>query len=103
MRTSLVSALCLSVLWIVLGCHKEDKIHFSIESGNAVKTLKVFAIQAGVEILIDENELEGIQTRPIEGTMTKIDALELMIFETGIVYNQDQETDAIAVSLPQKE
>ena len=93
----LVCLLCLSA------CHPGNKVEFDVRAGEASKTLKVFARQAGVELLRNERELDGVKTRAVSGSMNAPDALEKMIADTGLIFNRDEETNAFAVSFPRKE
>ena len=90
-------------LLFLQSCQSEKKVQFDVEAGEASETLKSFARQARVEILIDEGELEGVTTHAVDGSMDPPDALQKMISGTGLIFNRDEETNAFAVSFPRRE
>lgn len=103
-KSCILRLLAVSVFSLCLvACQSEKKVEFDVEAGDASNTLKSFARQAGVEILMDEGELEGVTTHPITGTMKAPDALQKMISGTGLIFSRDEETSAFAVSFPRRE
>ncbi len=103
MNNIVVSAAALICLLFMSACQNGNKVEFNVEAGEASKTLKVFARQAGVELLLSEKELDGVKTRAVSGSMNAPDALQKMIAGTGLIFNRDEETNAFAVSFPRDE
>ena len=96
-------------LWLLLfaitlsSCTWFDKrVEFDIEAGIASKTLKTFAVQAGIDILFNEQDLNEVQTPKVSGKMTIETALKRMVEPSGLVFNHDKETHAIAVFYPEE-
>ena len=85
----------------VAGCGKQESLEFNIEAGNATLTLVAFAEQAGVEILLDDENINRYRTNPVSGQMTPLKALELMTKGTGLNFTHDQSSNAFAVSSDQ--
>lgn len=71
---------------------------FAVSGGDAAQTLKQFAKQAGLSIVCDPQGVQGVQTRGVMGRFIPEDALERMIDGTPLVFKQDLETGAIAVT-----
>lgn len=103
MNNVIVSITILACMIGLLACQTENQVEFDVEAGEASKTLKVFARQAGVELLINERELDGVNTHAVSGSMEARDALQKMISGTGLIFNRDEQTNAFAVSFPRKE
>ena len=78
-------------------CQVDERIEFSVRSGDASETLKLYAVQAEVDILFSESDLHGIQTHQIGGRMPAETALKKMISDTGLIFHHDRESQAIAV------
>lgn len=78
-------------------CSKTQEFSFDINSGDATKTLKKFALQAEVDILIDETQLKEIQTQAVNGKMSVEAALKRMTSGTDLVFYQDKDSKAIVV------
>src|SRR6185436_3424553 len=70
---------------------------FTISSDDAVRTLKQFAAQSGEQLLYSPDEVSGVTTKAVEGTMTAREALEKMIAGTKLAVAQDKTTGALAV------
>lgn len=91
---------CTGLIFVgVISCGKQESFNFDISVGEATKTLKMFARQADAELLVSEDELIGIYTKPIKGEYTPAVALKKMTFETGLIFSIDSKTNAIAVTL----
>lgn len=92
----------LTLLFIIfsvclVSCVRGNKHDFDIPSGEATKTLKLFALQADVDVLINESELEGIQTNTVKGSLPIETALKTMILGTNLKFHQDEQSKAIAI------
>lgn len=70
---------------------------FDVPAGEAVRTLKQFAAQAGSEIVFSPEVVGAVQTRAVLGQLTPREALDAMLADTGLVAGQEQKTGAFAV------
>ena len=71
---------------------------FDLAGGDADLTLKQFAKQARSEIVYDPQSVKGIQTREVVGLFEPRNALERMLESTPLVFQQDLESGAFAVT-----
>ncbi|MCG8526927.1 MAG: hypothetical protein MI748_11135 [Opitutales bacterium] len=78
-------------------CFSDREREFSIESGDAASRLLEFAKAAGISIVFQADQLEGIRTNTISGSKTPSEALKLMLEGTPLGFDEDAETGAIAV------
>ncbi|MCB1122493.1 MAG: TonB-dependent receptor plug domain-containing protein, partial [Verrucomicrobiae bacterium] len=71
---------------------------FDIEAGDANATLREFAKQARADVVMDRMDVQGVQTKEVSGLLEPRIALELMLQDTLLIFNEDQETGAFAVT-----
>ena len=71
---------------------------FDLDGGDAGLTLKHFAQQARLDIVFDPQSVAGVQTREVVGLFLPKVALERMLNGTPLVFKQDLETGAVAVT-----
>ncbi|MBC9867634.1 MAG: hypothetical protein F7O42_07090, partial [Opitutae bacterium] len=71
---------------------------FDLDGGDAGLTLKHFAQQARLDIVFDPQSVAGVQTREVVGLFLPKVALERMLYGTPLVFKQDLETGAVAVT-----
>lgn len=71
---------------------------FDVGAGRAAKTLKQFAKQARLGIVFDPRSLEDVHTNEVAGLLIPSDALMRMLDNTSLVFDQDDETGAFAVT-----
>ena len=71
---------------------------FDVEAGSARTTLREFARQARVSVVMDRQNVEGVQTNEVSGLLIPKYALERMLEGTPLVFNEDLETGAFAVT-----
>lgn len=76
--------------------------YFNVPEGDSVKTLRLAARQAKVEILISADVLDGVRTRKIRGTFTPIEAFNFMLEETALRVVRHQESGVYAIKLNRK-
>ena len=69
-----------------------------VEAGSASATLREFARQARVSVVMDREKVEGVQTNEVSGLLIPKQALERMLEGTPLVFNEDLETGAFAVT-----
>jgi len=79
------------------GCSSRESRNLDIPEGAATDTLKVFAKQAQVEILFDLQSVAGIETRPVKGNYKADAALRIMLEDTPLGVDFEEETGAYAV------
>ncbi len=79
----------------LVSCKSSDSIHFDIPKGNASQTLLIYAEQSKTEIMFDLKK--PIITKAAKGKMDKLEALEMMIKGTPLIYEIDVESGAIGV------
>ena len=78
-------------------CSRNGLCTFDVPSGKAAATLKIFAAQADIDILINGSELGKIETHQIAGEMPIDDALKQMTRGTGLKFHYDENSHAIIV------
>lgn len=74
---------------------------FDLEAGNARSTLRDFARQANVSVVMDRRKVQGVQTNEVSGLLVPKHALARMLEGTPLVFNEDMETGAFAVTQSQ--
>jgi len=71
---------------------------FDLEAGSASTTLREFARQASVSVVMNRQNIQGVQTNEVSGLLAPKHALERMLEGTSLVFNEDLETGAFAVT-----
>lgn len=77
----------------------EPRVKFNVPAGEAGQTLKLFAQQAGREIMFAAKPVENVRTNAVRGTLTPTEAIDLLLNDTGLVATVDAKTGAFAVRL----
>ncbi len=74
-------------LWVASQAEEsaEAKKSFKMSAGNAARTLKQAARQAGVDIVFSADIVEGVKTRAIKGDYPPSEALNLMLRGSSLV------------------
>lgn len=62
-----------------------DRTRIHVPAGDAADTVKSFARQSGAQVFAPNADLEGVETNAVEGEYTPVDALRLMLLDTGLV------------------
>lgn len=75
----------------------EERKNIDVPAGEAVVTLKELSAQVGGRLLYSHDAVTGVQTRPVRGSYSLAEALDVMLADTGLVASRDGETGAIAV------
>jgi iron complex outermembrane receptor protein len=70
---------------------------FDIPAGDARQMLKLFATQAGSQIVFTVESVEGVTTNAVKGEMTPRAAIDSMLASTDLVVVADENTGAFAV------
>jgi len=95
-RRHLVAALLLAMTGAVQIV--AETRYFDIVAGDAKTTLRQFAKQARVSVVIDRPNVRGVQTNEVSGLLETKTALERMLEATPLVFKEDLETGAFAVT-----
>lgn len=85
--------------------HAEEprSMAFDVPAGDAAATLRWFSKQAGVPLLVSSEDIKGIKTEAVRGTLAPLVALQRMLAKTRLLAREDRATGAIAVVLAPKE
>lgn len=78
-------------------CSEKEKLSLNIPEGFATNTLKEFARQAKVEIIFDPQSVYGVKTHAVSGDHDPQSALRIMIKDTSLKVDFDDESGAYAV------
>jgi iron complex outermembrane receptor protein len=70
---------------------------FHLPAGDAVETLKLFVEQSGEQAVYFVDRVRGVTTHAVEGRMTGLAALDLMLRDTRLRVVQDERTGALSV------
>lgn len=82
---------------VVLVAAEAAKFSFNLPVDVLEKSVKRFAAQSGLEVLIPGDEVAEIRTQAVRGEMTSQDALDAMLAGTGLNALRDPKTGAFAV------
>ena len=66
----------------------------------AARSLKLFARQSGVQVLISASLGRETRTQPVKGVFTPREALDRMLSETGLIVKEDAKNGTMAVLPP---
>lgn len=75
------------------------KIKFDLPADVVARSLKTFAHQSGLEVLISAELGRGVRTQPVKGEFTPREAVNRMLSRTGLAANQDEKTGAMVIKL----
>jgi outer membrane receptor protein involved in Fe transport len=71
---------------------------FELATGNAPETLKEFSRQGELSIVFDPRKVDDVETSGVVGMLLPSEALKEMLKGTDLVFNEDKETGAFAVT-----
>lgn len=77
---------------------EEPGKEFHLPADVAARSLKNFARQSGVEVIIPAELSREVQTNAVDGRMSSREALDRMLAGTGLTVVEDPKTGALAVS-----
>lgn len=86
----------LSVTCFALGADVAKK-PFDLPADVAARSLKAFAQQSGVEVLIRAELGREIRTQLVKGEFTPREALDRMLLHTGLTVKEDEQTGVMAI------
>jgi outer membrane receptor protein involved in Fe transport len=81
----------------ILSAAEGTKTSFDLPADVLEKSVKRFAAQSGLEVLIPSDALAEVRTKAVRGEMTSRQALDAMLAGTGLTVLQDPKTGALAV------
>lgn len=73
---------------------------FDLPADVAARSLKLFARQSGVQVLISASLGRETRTQPVKGWFTPREALDRMLAETGLTVKEDEKNGTMAVLPP---
>lgn len=82
---------------LLTACTEKEKQFIDIPEGFATTTLKEFAHQTNVEILFDRQSVYGVTTNPVKGKYDPPAALRIMLEDTPLALDIENESGAYAV------
>lgn len=82
---------------LLAACSEKEKLPVDIPEGFATSTLKEFARQTNVEILFDRQSVYGVQTNPVQGEYAPASAIRIMLEDTPLGVDIENESGAYAV------
>lgn len=77
---------------------KEGTRRFDISAGDALTTLRQFAVQSGEQLIYQADTLEGVRTDAVQGRYTAREALGRMLVRTTLAVTQDATTGTLAIT-----
>lgn len=83
-------------LWPVLAA-EAARLKFDLPADVVARSIKIFAQQSGVEILISADLGREIRTQAVVGEFTPREALDRMLGRTTLVAKQDEKTGVITI------
>ncbi len=95
----LLFAAALTLTGLTAAAQNTARVSFDLPSDVAATSLKNFARQSGLEVLISADLGRSIRTQPVRGEYTPIEAVERMLLRTGLVAKQDAKTGAMIIKL----
>ncbi|MBP7140682.1 MAG: STN domain-containing protein [Opitutaceae bacterium] len=103
---SLLKALChlcaVMAVWLAVQATpaaEPVKKEFDLPADVAARSLKQFARQSGVQVLISADLGRETRTRSVKGLFTPREALDRMLAETGLTVREDAKNGTMAVLL----
>jgi len=99
--TSVTRALCRCLLaWVLVGVVTVASAalpSLKIPAGDAAKTLRLFARQAGVQVVYPADEVKGFRTNEVNGRLAPREALDLLLRGSGLASVEDPGAGAFVV------
>jgi iron complex outermembrane receptor protein len=100
LRAAFAALFALGLLLAPAAAAEAVKKDFNLPAGEAVATLKQFIAQSGEQLLFSSDDVAGLQTKSVSGSMTAREALEIMMSGSKLVVTQDKDTGALALKGP---
>jgi iron complex outermembrane receptor protein len=90
-------ALCLLLATGLAAVAAEPRQSFDLPAGRALETLKQFVAQSGAQLLYSVEEVEGVRTNAVRGSLAAFTALERMCAGTPLAAAEDARTGVLSV------
>jgi len=100
LRAACAALFALTLLFAPALAAEAVKKAFNLPAGEAAATLKEFIAQSGEQLLFSPDDVAGLQTKPVEGTLTAREALEAMVSGSTLTVTEDKDTGALALKGP---
>src|SRR5215467_8775742 len=86
-KSSLLALACL----VSLSAHAmaDERKAINVPAGDLIVALKTFALQSGVELVYRSDELEGMRTKGVSGTLAPGEAVHKLIEGTSLTVKID--------------
>jgi iron complex outermembrane receptor protein len=94
----LVCAVAWALTSMSLAVRAEDAISVSIPAGDLAAALESFAKQTGLELVFRADQLKGVHTEGLSGTLTPRQAVERLLKGTAFVAQSDATTGAMLIA-----
>ncbi|MDB6127993.1 MAG: hypothetical protein JWM35_1889 [Verrucomicrobia bacterium] len=94
----LLALVLFSIASVVAAHAADERKTFDVPAGDASRTLKQLAQQAGQQVVYPAAEVRGVKTAAVKGDYTLKDALQEMLVGTGLVAAYDESSRTFAVS-----
>src|SRR5689334_21560413 len=89
---------CCALFGSVAAASQPESRSFELPAGAAANSLRQFASQSGEEVIFMSEEVNGVTTKAVLGTMTRQEALDRLLDGTPLSSTRDQKSGTIAVS-----
>lgn len=96
-RRSVVAAFCAALALGPLVAADAPRKEFHIPAGDAATTLSEFARQSGEQIVFLVDNVRGQRTKAVDGELTSLEVLQLMLVDTHLAAHRDSSTGAMTV------
>ena len=96
-RTSLIALAC--AISHVAHAYADNPKHVDVPAGDLVSALQIFTKQAGAELVFEGEQLRGLRTHGVSGTLTSQQAVTALIAGTPLIVKID-ESGAMLITLP---
>lgn len=80
-----------------IAADQSKEVSFDIPSDSAVKALKQFSAQSGLQLLYSNADLAGVTTNQVKGSLSVTAALDRLLEGTPLVASRDSKNGAVAV------
>lgn len=98
LRAVYAALACALALLATPSVHATDtKKTFDIAAGDALPSLKQFAVQSGEQLLYSSDAVEGVKTNAVKGSLTPREALDQMVKDTNLVVIVDRNNGALTL------
>lgn len=97
LKNNFFAIILVLVAFLYSSCGRSGERIFDIPPGNAETTLKTFATQADIDILINGSKVGAIKTPKVSGKMSVDNALKKILRGTELNFHYDKDSHAIVI------